>query len=168
MYDKVEVHVTCYNNLVFVQSVPSLHWHADILSTPTHFMPNPSNPPKALRDVELDWYKVLGYRAVIYGNNSWNPAQSRATATTPAVFFGDVTTEEVSGKKKNSSLHLVSDDIGSPYNPYCFNIYLRGIYIYIYMLTCVRSNMLTSPYCEAWMESAFGLSKLGCNLSKGN
>lgn len=36
------------------------------------------------------------------------------------------------------------------------------------MLTCVRSNMLTSPYCEAWMESAFGLSKLGCNLSKGN
>ena len=36
MYDKVEVHVTCYNNLVFMQSVPSLHWHADILSTPTH------------------------------------------------------------------------------------------------------------------------------------
>lgn len=68
---------------------------------------------KALRDVELDWYKVLGYRAVIYGNNSWNPAQSRATATTPAVFFGDVTTEEVSGKKNNSSLHLVSDGIGT-------------------------------------------------------
>jgi len=47
----------------------------------------------ALRDVELDWYKVLGYRAVIYGNASWNPATSRATATTPAVFFGDVTTQ---------------------------------------------------------------------------
>lgn len=115
---------------------------------------------KALRDVELDWYKVLGYRAVIYGNNSWNPAQSRATATTPAVFFGDVTTEEVSGEKK-------TDGIGSPYNSYCFNIYIY-MYMYIYMLTCVRSNMLTSSYCEAWMESAFGLSKLGCNLSKGN
>lgn len=49
--------------------------------------------------MELDWYKVLGYRAVIYGNNSWNPAQSRATATTPAVFFGDVTTEEASVAK---------------------------------------------------------------------
>ena len=89
--------------------------------------------------MELDWYKVLGYRAVIYGNNSWNPAQSRATATTPAVFFGDVTTEEVSGKKTTPPFHLVSDGIGSPYNPYCFNIYLRGIYIYIYIYADVRA-----------------------------
>ena len=32
---------------------------------------------QALRDVELDWYKVLGYRAVIYANTSWC-AQAKA------------------------------------------------------------------------------------------
>ena len=44
----------------------------------------------ALRDVELDWYKVLGYRAVIYRNNSWKPSKDLASQGSPAVFFGDV------------------------------------------------------------------------------
>jgi hypothetical protein len=47
----------------------------------------------ALRDVELDWYKVLGYRAVIYANSSFGPRSPLAKALPPAkkvaVFFGD-------------------------------------------------------------------------------
>ena len=42
----------------------------------------------ALRDVELDWYKVTGYRAAIIGNATWNPAL-QLRPTQPAVFFGD-------------------------------------------------------------------------------
>ena len=43
----------------------------------------------ALRDVELDWYKVLGYRALIYSNESFNPA-TEVSSRGVAVFFGDV------------------------------------------------------------------------------
>lgn len=42
----------------------------------------------ALRDVELDWYKVMGYRAVIISNSSWEPALQLRPGQ-PAVFFGD-------------------------------------------------------------------------------
>ena len=47
----------------------------------------------ALRDVELDWYKVLGYRAVIYANSSFGGRSPLAKALPPSakvvVFFGD-------------------------------------------------------------------------------
>eukprot|EP00039_Didymoeca_costata_P025343 m.13034 g.13034 ORF g.13034 m.13034 type:complete len:885 (+) comp4775_c0_seq1:181-2835(+) len=57
----------------------------------------------AYRDVELDWYKVLGYRALIYTNTSWaNPREdsnqrrqqqqlpaSIINSSAPIVFFGD-------------------------------------------------------------------------------
>lgn len=49
----------------------------------------------ALRDVELDWYKVTGYRAVTYSNASFNPDLAIPPAPSGgqpnvAVFFGDV------------------------------------------------------------------------------
>jgi hypothetical protein len=42
----------------------------------------------ALRDVELDWYKVTGYRAVIIANATWKPTLQLRPGQ-PAVFFGD-------------------------------------------------------------------------------
>ena len=42
----------------------------------------------ALRDVELDWYKVTGYRAAIIGNATWKPGLQLRPGQ-PAVFFGD-------------------------------------------------------------------------------
>ena len=42
----------------------------------------------ALRDVELDWYKVTGYRAVIIANATWKPMLQLRPGQ-PAVFFGD-------------------------------------------------------------------------------
>ena len=45
----------------------------------------------ALRDVELDWYRTTGYRAVIYSNASFDPATQLSAHDSAAVFFGDVT-----------------------------------------------------------------------------
>jgi hypothetical protein len=47
-----------------------------------------TGPALALRDVELDWYKVLGYRALIYSNSSWKPSTELDTGSA-TVFFGD-------------------------------------------------------------------------------
>ena len=44
----------------------------------------------ALRDVEMDWYKRTGYRAMIYRNTSWDSSTDVRTGSGAVVFFGDV------------------------------------------------------------------------------
>jgi hypothetical protein len=56
----------------------------------------------AARDVELDWYKVTGYRAVIYANSSWHPP-SQLPSNSPVVFFGDAQRHDWLGTTFNLS-----------------------------------------------------------------